>query len=237
MSSKLKADLHTHTAEDAKDIIDYSAYQLIDRAAELNFDVLAVTNHDTITFDRELAAYAEKRNILLIPGVEATLSKKHVVILNPIFSNSSLPCSLSDLPRIKSEKSLILAPHPYFPQPCSLGSDFRRQLSCFDAVEYSHFYHARINYNKKAVSAARNAGLPLIGTSDCHFIWEFGSTFSLIEADKSVSAVLSSVKFGKTQIVTRSLSAYSIGRSLLGVAKMRSRMSFRALVHSISCKE
>lgn len=234
MFQKLKADFHTHSAEDSKDIIQYDAYRLIDRAAELNFDVLSITNHDTITYNRKLAVYAEKRDIILIPGIEATLSKKHVVILNPFFSNNNLPSRLADLPDIKHEQSLILAPHPFYPQSCSLRDDFLPLISCFDAVEFSHFYHTKINFNKKAVSAARCFGLSLIGTSDCHFIWELGTTYSFVEAEKSIPAILSAVKSGKLQIATRPLSSLSIGRSLLNVAGMRARMGFRSMVNSIS---
>ena len=38
---RLKADLHTHTAEDPRDGIDYSAEMLIEAAAKFNVDVLA----------------------------------------------------------------------------------------------------------------------------------------------------------------------------------------------------
>jgi predicted metal-dependent phosphoesterase TrpH len=229
MAEYLKVDFHTHTAEDSKDIIRHDARELIDTAAELDFDAIAITNHDIITYSRDLAGHAEKRGILLIPGIEATLSKKHVVILNPAFSSSRLPSSLDDLPRLVHEQSLIIAPHPYYPQSCSLRDSVTPLIQYFDAMEYSHFYHTRLNYNLKAVIESDNLNLPLIGSSDCHFIWELGTTFSLVEADKDISSILEAVKSGRVKVVTAPLSTASISRTLWGVLKMRTRMGFRDL--------
>ena len=42
----LKVELHSHTADDPHDRIPYSTTQLIDRAAALGYDALAITLHD-----------------------------------------------------------------------------------------------------------------------------------------------------------------------------------------------
>ena len=47
----IKVDLHIHTLDDPKDVIDYSAHQLLERAKQLGFGVLAITLHDAV-FDR-----------------------------------------------------------------------------------------------------------------------------------------------------------------------------------------
>lgn len=231
---KLKADLHTHSSEDAKDVILYDAYQLIDRAAGLGFDVLAVTNHNTVTYNQDLAHHAQKRNILMIPGIEATLSRKHVIILNPDFDDSRLPAQLEDLSRIKHENSLIMAPHPYFPQSCALKNKFWEYASYFDAMEYSHFYHSAWNYNHKAEAAAEITGLPLIGSSDCHFLWEMGTTYSWVDADKNIPSVIQALKAGKVTLVTSPLSSADMGRSLLHILKMRALMGLRELKRKFS---
>jgi len=79
--SWLKADLHLHTRE-AEPFIAFDAYGLIDRAAREGFQVLSITNHDTLTFSDRLAAYARARGILLIPGAEATIEGRHVLLYN-----------------------------------------------------------------------------------------------------------------------------------------------------------
>ena len=64
----LKADLHLHTAEDPNDRVSYTAKELISKAADEGFEVLAITNHQCLTFNQRLSAYARERGILLIPG-------------------------------------------------------------------------------------------------------------------------------------------------------------------------
>lgn len=222
MTEKLKVDLHTHTSEDPKDIVRFSARELIDRARDLNFDAIAITNHDIVTDAEEITAYADENNILLIPGMEATLSRKHVVILNPPFRKNPENYTLADLPHIKSKENLILAPHPFFPQSRSLKRDFHVYSTCFDAIEFSHFYSQRLNFNRQAEQIAKIHNLPMVGTSDCHILWEFGTTYSLVEAEKDVSSILSAVKQSKIEIKTTPLSLFQIGKILLKLLQIKS---------------
>src|SRR5712692_2307780 len=75
----LKTDLLLHTSE-GKSFIRYDARSLIDRAAREGYHVLSITNHDLVTVRQDLQAYASERRILLIPGVEATIEGKHVLL-------------------------------------------------------------------------------------------------------------------------------------------------------------
>src|ERR1700752_173686 len=78
----IKLDLHIHTVDDPKDVIDYSAHQLLERARSLGFGVLAITLHDAV-FDRpEVYADAQSMGILLIPAAEMRLEGADVIILN-----------------------------------------------------------------------------------------------------------------------------------------------------------
>ena len=79
----LKADLHLHTAEDPNDRVSYTAKELISKAADQGFEVLAITNHQCLTFNQKLSAYARERGNLLIPGMEINLHRRHVLFLNP----------------------------------------------------------------------------------------------------------------------------------------------------------
>ena len=51
---KLKADFHIHTADDPYDRIRYTSRQLIQKAKHHRYEVLAITNHNTLTYDTEL---------------------------------------------------------------------------------------------------------------------------------------------------------------------------------------
>lgn len=226
MIERLKVDLHTHTSEGSIERVGYNAFKLIDRASEDGFDVLAITNHDTITYSDELAAYAERKGILLIPGTEAQVSCRHVLILNPEFKQVPKGISLEDLAEIKNSASLIVAPHPFFPSPVSLKSKLRSNLPLFDAIELSHYYNHLVNSNRKAIHVAQEARLPLIGNSDCHLLWQLGTTYSLVEARKDVHSVLEAIKKGKVEIRTAPLSLLSMFRIALRLFWMKRTHSF-----------
>jgi predicted metal-dependent phosphoesterase TrpH len=212
MARKLKVDFHTHTSDDPKDYIDFSAEQLIDRAAERGLDALAITNHDVITFSRELEDYAADRGVLLLPGVELTLSNKHVVVLNPDIRKAEDFRSLDDLAAIRNNGNLIIAPHPFYPGSRCLKSKLEEHINSFDAVEFSFFYNHFINPNKKAVEIAGASGKPLVGSSDCHNIWQVGFTYSLVEAEKTIPSLIKAVKEGRVEVATTPLSMLAMFR-------------------------
>lgn len=203
----LKADFHLHTWEDPYDPIPHSAKRLIHRAQQKGFEVLSITNHESITYSVELREYAEACRILLIPGMEATIEGRHVLVINPKEPPGRIR-TFSDLTRCKEKGSLIIAPHPYFPSSHSLQSDLDRYIEAFDAIEFSHFYNRRIDFNPKAVEKAKEYGLPLVGTSDSHLQWQLGTTYSLVAAERNVEGIISAIKQGRVSVVTRPLHSW-----------------------------
>ncbi len=215
-SRKLKTDLHLHTSEDPKDKIRYSARQLIDHAFQNGFDVLAITNHNFYTYNDYLKDYAASKGILLIPGIELSVEGKHIVLLNPTDNIPQKIKSLPDLRDYKRQDTLVIAPHPYFPMFQALKSKLEEYLDIFDAIEYTHFYFRRINYNKKAERRAREFNLPLIGVSDAHLLRQVGLTYSLIDTEKSLEAVIDAIRKKRIHIVTQPVRP-SVPNILLGL--------------------
>lgn len=213
----LKADLHVHTAEDPEDRAELSARELIRVAAGYGFGVLSITNHNVVTFDDELKDYAEKKGILLLPGSEISVERRHVLVINSELRgdklNKRITC-FDDLAALKNEQTLIIAPHPFHRSPVSLGKKLKEHISLFDAIEASHFYSEHINFNEKAKRYAKRCGLPLIGTSDAHFFFQFGRGYSLIEAEENPRSVVGAVKSGRVEAITTPLTIFGMGRIL-----------------------
>ena len=210
-SGPLKVDLHVHTGEDPLHLhrIRYTARELISMAADQGYDALAITNHECLTFNQKLSAYARERGILLIPGIELTVRNRHVLLLNP--RSDKLPSDFTSLAAARRPDSLIVAPHPYFPNPHSLNGYVLKHLKLFDAIEYCHFYSPRINFNQKALAVSRHYGLPLMGNSDAHFPDQFGTTFSLIDAEKDPEAIFAAIREKRLEVVTRPLTPVHMG--------------------------
>jgi hypothetical protein len=207
--SPLKADLHLHTAEDPLDRVRYTAKELISKAADEHFDVISITNHHLVTFNHDLLSYARERGILLIPGVEMTIHRRHVLVLNP---PSHRICSdFLSLSKLCRQETLIVAPHPYFPGTYSLNGYLLKHLDLFDALEYCHFYSSMINFNQRALEVCQTFGFPLIGNSDAHFLSQLGTTYSLIYAEKNLDSIFAAIRGNRVEVVTRPLRPLEMG--------------------------
>jgi predicted metal-dependent phosphoesterase TrpH len=204
---ELKADLHIHSAEDPFDVVLISARALIDRAAQLGYEALAITNHLTNIHTPELADYAAQRGMALVPGAEVEVGKRHFLVLNP--TEEALAARNFEELRLAKKNSgqpmAYIAPHPFFPGPSSLGKWIFDNADLFDALEYCAYYFRGLNYNRLAQLAAKRLRLPLIGNSDAHYSWQFGRTYSMIRAEKSVTGIIEAIIQKRVRVVSRPL--------------------------------
>ncbi len=200
----LKADFHIHTAEDPEDLVRYSATELIDTAAQLGYSVLSITNHNFNVWTERLRDYARERGIVLIPGMEATIQGRHVLLYNFDFPSLSIS-RLSDLYALRDQDNMIIAPHPCYPSSVALRRLFFQHIDLFDAVELSHFYCRSIDFNRKAMEAAKAHGLPVAGTSDAHQRRQFHTTWSEVDAEPDPVAVIQAIKAGNIRPCTSPL--------------------------------
>jgi predicted metal-dependent phosphoesterase TrpH len=179
----IKVDLHIHTLEDPKDVIDYSAHELLVRAKALGFGVLAITLHDAV-FDRaEVFADAARMGILLIPAAEVRLRGADVIVLNVSAAAVTELRDFDDLRRLRArrgESVFTIAPHPFYVLGASIGNKIVDLIDCFDAIELCHFHKGLLNPNRRAVELARRFGKPLIATSDAHQLHAFGRHYTSI---------------------------------------------------------
>ncbi len=201
----LKVELHTHTADDPFDEIPHSAVDLIDRAAALGYDALAITLHERQFDVRQLKPYAAERGITLIPGIERSIHGRHVLLLN--FHNGAEEVrNFDDLARLRrTEPGLVVAPHPYFPAPSCLLGDLKRHAALFDAVEYNAMFTAQVNFNRRAERWAQAHGKPLVGNCDVHRLEQLGTTYSLVDAEPDADEICAAIKDGRVEVRRRAL--------------------------------
>jgi predicted metal-dependent phosphoesterase TrpH len=221
MIASLKADLHVHTYE-GELAVRYTAREVIAHAAREGYRVFSITNHDLQTYSDDLAAYARDLGVLLIPGVEATVEGRHVLVYNADVGVDKLQ-TFADLRRYRTPEWLVVAAHPFFPMSYCLRERLWTEIELFDAIEFSHFYTTRVDFNRAAVKLAGAVGLPMLGTSDSHLEEQLGTTFSLIEAELTIESVLSAIRKGRVGIVSRPL-------SLVRCARIFGRVTLATLV-------
>lgn len=199
----LKCDFHIHTGEDTYDSIGYSAKTLIKLAAKYKYDVLSITNHNTVYYE-DVKSYAKKHNILLIPGVEISIGLKHIVVLNCFDFDVK---TFKGLEPMKNEGAFLIAPHPFFPHPTSMRMNFfMKHKHLFDALEYSYFYSKYVNFNNTAMRISKKYNIPVVANSDCHRLSNMNRNYSLIDAEKNIDSVFDAIRKNRIKLHTEPLS-------------------------------
>ena len=210
----LKVELHSHSSDDPHDFIPHDTCALIDRAAALGYQALAVTLHDHQLDLAPYTAFAAARGVTLIPGVVRTIEGKHVLLLN--FARDAVMGvqTFADLRRLREADrgGLIIAPHPFFPTSCCLGALARSHQDLFDAVEYNGMFTRALNFNDEAERWARAIGLPMVGNGDVHRLEQLGTTWSLVDAAPDPAAICTAIRDGRVQVVKHPHTAATAAR-------------------------
>ena len=215
----LKVDLHLHTAEDPRDDIRHDAAALVDRAAALGFDALAITLHDRQLADARLADRARDREIVLLPGIERTIAGRHVLLVNFPAAAAESVRTLDDIARLKAQTGgLVIAPHPYFPDRTCLGAQLDARADLFDAVEWSYFWMRALNFNAPAARWARARGKPLVGNSDLHDLRQLGRTYSEVDCDdRDPAAICDAIRAGRVIVRSTPVPSFELAQVLGGM--------------------
>jgi predicted metal-dependent phosphoesterase TrpH len=227
----LKVELHTHTADDPLDNIPHSSRHLIDRAAALGYDALAITLHDRQLDLVGLSPYAEERGVLLIPGIERTIERRHVLLLN--FSRAAEHVtSFDDVRRLRArERGLVVAPHPFFPTGSCLRGMMDRHADVFDAVERNAMFTRTLDFNVRAEQWAAAHRKPMVGNGDVHRLYQLGSCYSLVDAVPTPDAICDAIRDGRVTVHAEPLSVMRAARTMADLtwAQMRPRGRTRLL--------
>jgi predicted metal-dependent phosphoesterase TrpH len=215
----LKVELHAHTNLDPRDRLPHTTEQLIDRAQALGYSALAVTLHDRRFDPAPFAGYARRRGIVLLAGIERSFEGRHVLLVN-FPAASEVVRTIDDVVALKTAapQGLVIAPHPFFPGPTSLGSAMDRWAEVIDAVEVNAMFTRGLDFNRRARAWARAHGRPLVGNCDVHLLSQLGTTYSLVDAAPDPDAICEAIRRGRVEVRARPLSWWRAGRIIAEMA-------------------
>ena len=223
----LKIELHAHTDLDPADGIRYSTEDLIDHAAALQYQALAITLHDRYCDPVPYTRYARERGITLIPGIERTIGRKHLLLINYSAACEKVTSfdRLAEL-RAAEPEGLVVVPHAAFPVLSALHRTLLdRHANLFDALEVNGLYTRLIDFNQGAIAWARQHGKPLVGNSDLHSLEHLGRTYTLVDAAPAPNAICEAIRAGRVEVRSRPLTVLEAGwtftRMLAGGARGR----------------
>lgn len=204
----LKVELHTHTNLDPLDRIPHSSRELIDRAAALGFQALAITLHDRFYDPSPDVPYARSRGLVLLPGIERAIGHAHVLLINFPASCEQV-VSYDDVRQLKSDhpRGLVIAPHAAYPIASAVGaSTLEQHADLFDAIEVNAMYTRHLDFNRAAIAWAKRHGKPLVGNADVHLLGQLGTTYSLVDAAPDPDAICDAIKAGRVEVKTQPIS-------------------------------
>ena len=207
----IKVDLHIHTLDDPKDVLDYSAHQLLERAKQLGFGVLAITLHDAVFDHVEVFDDAAAMGILLIPAAEVRLQGADIILLNVNANEVVALKNFDDVRHLRARRGLSIftfAPHPFYKLGGSIGERMLDEMDCFDAIELCHFHKAPFDFNRRAVKVAAQFNKPLIATSDAHQLHAFGRHYTSIRRpnELTIDRVFAALRSGPRRVISQSAS-------------------------------
>ncbi|QLG62886.1 PHP domain-containing protein [Halorarum salinum] len=219
----LSVELHSHSelSHDGRDPVD----MLLEQAAAVGLDALAVTDHDELGASLEAADRADEHGLVGITGMEVTSAAGHVLALG---IEERVPAGLpfdETLDRIAEQGGLSVIPHPFQKSRHGVAPHVTNdQLSEADAIEV---YNSRLltgRANRKAETFAVNHGVPMTAGSDAHIAEMVGQAVTEVGAKRrSTNAVLDAIRDGRTSVVGQRTPWHISFRQAAGGAKRRFR--------------
>ena len=226
----LAAELHSHSelSHDGRDPVE----MLVEQAAAVGLDVLAVTDHDEIDASLRAVELAEEVGLVGVPGIEVSSEAGHVLGLGV---TEQIPPGLSfreTLDTIHDAGGLAVVPHPFQKSRHGVAPHVApEELAAADAIEVFNSRLLTGRGNRKAERFAVNRGLPMIAGSDAHVAEMVGQAVTHLGADgRSQQAVLDAISAGRTSVVGRRTPWRVSVRQAAGGAKRRVKRRLNRLL-------
>lgn len=173
-----RADLHLHTiCSDGMGTVS----AVLEAARQAGLDIIAITDHDTLTGAWQARDLAPHYGVGVIPGVEITTAEGHLLaywVERPVPAGRPL---IETLLRVGEQGGLCVAAHPTAQWVPSLGAArIRQALQHPDAgrvlvgIEVYNIGLPRLVNNRGAQALGRETGLAQLANSDSHMLWTIG---------------------------------------------------------------
>ena len=193
-------DFHAHTLHSDGGL---SVDQLAARARQAGLDVLAVTDHNTVSAHRQLPAAAARYGLTLIPGQEVTTDRGHANAFGEIGWIDFREHPQRWIDEVHQRGGLISINHPVAGD-CSWQWETAARPRLVEAMHTSWLLFPTDTSIWSWLAAWGADGLSIVGGSDFH--WpdvgvEVGTpTTWVAAADRSPASILDAIRAGRTSL-------------------------------------
>ena len=226
----LSVELHVHSSlsYDGRDPVDL----ILEQAAAVGLDALAITDHDEIAASLEMVEKAPSYGLIGIPGIEVSSKAGHVLGLGVEEAVAPGLSYEETLEAIRERGGVAVVPHPFQESRHGVMARItREQLAEADAIEV---YNSRLitgRANRQAERFARSRGIPMTAGSDAHISEMVGQAVTRVGAsDPSADAILEAIRRGDTSIEGKRTPWHISFRQAAGGAKRRVASRMRELL-------
>jgi predicted metal-dependent phosphoesterase TrpH len=196
----LAVELHSHSAlsHDGRDEVDL----LLEQAAAVGLDALAVTDHDAIEASLRAAERAPDYGLVGIPGTEVTTAAGHLLAFGVREEVTPGRPFTETLDAIHDAGGIAVVPHPFQKSRSGVAHKITEdELASADAIEV---YNSRLltgRANRRAEAFAREHGVPMTAGSDAHISEMVGQAPTLVGTEeRSEEAILDAIRAGRTSV-------------------------------------
>jgi predicted metal-dependent phosphoesterase TrpH len=197
----LSVELHAHSSlsYDGHDPVEL----LLEQAAAIGLDALAVTDHDEIDASLRAAELASEYDLIGIPAMEVSSAAGHVLGFG---ITEQVPAGLSydeTVTRIRSQGGIAVVPHPFQSARHGVAAEIATaQLTAADAIEV---YNSRLltgRANRKAKKFAQTHDIAMTAGSDAHISEMVGQAVTEVATEtQSVDGILNAIVAGETSVI------------------------------------
>ncbi len=217
----LSVELHAHSERsyDGRDPVE----MLLEQAAAVGLDAIAITDHDAFEASERAATLAPEFDLVGIPGMEVTSAAGHVLALG---IDRKIPAQLSfseTLDRIHEAGGIAVVPHPFQKSRSGVAPNISRDtLALADAIEV---YNSRLltgRANRKARTFAERHDLPQTAGSDAHIAELVGQAITVVDTETATAAgIVDAIQAGATTVEGKRTPWHVSFRQAAGGAKRR----------------
>jgi predicted metal-dependent phosphoesterase TrpH len=181
-----KFDLHMHTYYSFDSLIQPK--QLIKSALNLDYRVIAVTDHNTIRGALATKEKARGENLVVIVGAEIYTDCGDIIglFLSEEIKSREFKHVVQE---IQDQNGLVYLPHPY----ASHTKLEKIDLKSIDVIEARNGRKPEWQ-NQLSVKLAKELDKPGVGGSDTHILFEFGGVYNqtgeYLETEESIRKVI-----------------------------------------------
>jgi predicted metal-dependent phosphoesterase TrpH len=168
--------------------------QLIFYAKKRGLDGIAVTDHNRLDGALNMA---KATDFLIVPGMEITSAKGHVLGLNV---REQIPKGLSvdeTVDKIHEAGGTAIACHPYAPFKMGVGDSVNSKFDAVEVINSSAFPFRRSVKHAELIAA--RLGIGRVAGSDAHYGPEIGCAYTIVEAEQNCDEICKAINKGLCQ--------------------------------------